>query len=50
MSSRQDLENGEHKIEQFLTYLAVKKDIASATQNQAMNVLVFYIKKFSNHL
>jgi len=45
MSSRQDLEKGEQKIEQFLTDLAVNKHIAPATQNQAMNALVFLYKK-----
>ncbi len=45
MSSRHDLENGEKKIEQFLTHLAVKTNIAPATQNQAMNALVFLYKK-----
>lgn len=45
MTSRQDLNGGERKIEQFLTYLAVEKNIAPATQNQAMNALVFLYKK-----
>jgi len=45
MTSRQDLENGEQKIEAFLTHLAVKTDVAPATQNQAMNTLVFLYKK-----
>ena len=45
MSSRDDLKDGEQKIEQFLTYLAVETDIAPATQNQAMNALVFLYKK-----
>lgn len=45
MTSRQDLNNGEQKIEQYLTYLAVKRNIAPATQNQAMNALVFLYKK-----
>jgi integron integrase len=45
MTSRQDLVNGEQKIEQFLTHLAVNKNIAPATQNQAMNALVFLYKK-----
>lgn len=44
MSSRDDLVDGEEKIEKFLTYLAVNKDIAPATQNQAMNALVFLYK------
>jgi integron integrase len=45
MKSRDDLQNGEAKIEAFLTHLAVNKDIAPATQNQAMNALVFLYKK-----
>jgi len=45
MSSRQGLKGGEQKIEQFLTYLAVETNIAPATQNQAMNALVFLYKK-----
>ena len=45
MYSRNDLENAEKKIEEFLTHLAVKMNVASATQNQAMNALVFLYKK-----
>jgi len=45
MTSRLDLVAGEQKIEQFLTDLAVHKNIAPATQNQAMNALVFLYKK-----
>ncbi len=45
MKSRQDLSNGSRKIEQFLTYLAVEKNIGPSTQNQAMNALVFLYKK-----
>lgn len=45
MKSHKDLENGEKKIESFLTYLAVKKNVAPSTQNQAMNALVFLYKK-----
>jgi len=41
MTSRQDLIDGEAKIEAFLTHLAVDKAVASSTQNQAMNALVF---------
>ena len=44
-SSRDDLKNGEQKIEAFLTHLAVKQNVAPATQNQAMNALVFLYKK-----
>lgn len=45
MSSRKDLKGGERKIEAFLTHLAVKQNVAPATQNQAMNALVFLYKK-----
>lgn len=45
MNSRDDLAGGEKKIEQFLTHLAIEKNIAPATQNQAMNALVFLYKK-----
>ena len=45
MTSREDLADGENKIEQFLTHLAIEKNIAPATQNQAMNALVFLYKK-----
>ncbi|MBF0280819.1 MAG: integron integrase [SAR324 cluster bacterium] len=45
MKSKNDLEGGEKKIEQFLTHLAVEANIAPNTQNQAMNALVFLYKK-----
>jgi len=45
MNSRKDLQNGEKKIEQFLTHLAVECNVAPSTQNQAMNALVFLYKK-----
>jgi len=45
MISRQDLINGEAKIEAFLTHLAVDKAVAPSTQNQAMNALVFLYKR-----
>ena len=44
MTSRDDMHSGEKKIEQFLTDLAVNHHIAPATQNQAMNALVFLYK------
>ena len=44
MISRQDLIEGEAKIEAFLTHLAVDKNVAPSTQNQAMNALVFLYK------
>jgi len=45
MKSREDLTGGETKIETFLTHLAVKGNVSPATQNQAMNALVFLYKK-----
>ena len=51
MKSRDDLENGEKKIETFLTHLAVNGNVAPATQNQAMNALIFlYRKVLKNNL
>jgi len=40
MKSRDDLAEGEKKIEAFLTHPAVHGNVAPATQNQAMNTLV----------
>jgi len=34
----------EQKLERFLTDLAVKKNVASATQNQAFNAILFFYK------
>lgn len=45
MNSRDDLADGEQKIEAFLTHLAVDKSVSPFTQNQAMNALVFFYKK-----
>jgi len=45
MKSRDDLKDGELKIEQFLTHLAVHEHVAPSTQNPAMNALVFLYKK-----
>jgi integron integrase len=45
MVSREDLIDGEAKIESFLTHLAVHANVAPATQNQAMNALVFLYRK-----
>lgn len=49
MKSREDLNGGEAKIEQFLTYLAVNENVAPSTQNQAMNALVFLYKRVLKH-
>ena len=45
MRSREELLPGEPKIEAFLTHLAVEGNVATATQNQAMNALVFLYKR-----
>ena len=45
MRSREDLSPGEPKIEAFLTHLPVEGNVATATQNQAMNALVFLCKR-----
>src|SRR5208282_1335561 len=45
MRCREDLGDGERKIEAFLTDLAVRGKVAASTQNQAMNALVFLYKK-----
>ena len=39
---------GEKEIEEFLTHLAVEKNVAASTQNQALNALVFLYKKILN--
>ncbi len=49
MKSREDLNGGEAKIEQFLTYLAVNENVSPSTQNQAMNALVFLYKRVLKH-
>ncbi len=35
---------GSYHINQYLTYLAVKKNVAASTQNQALNAIVFMYK------
>jgi integron integrase len=45
MQGREDLQGGEKKIEGFLTHLAVNSNLSPATQNQAMNALVFLCKR-----
>jgi site-specific recombinase XerD len=44
MKSRHDLSGGEKKIEKYLTFLARDRNVASSTQNQALNALVFFYK------
>jgi site-specific recombinase XerD len=45
MTRREDLRDGERKIEAFLTHLAVEGNVSPSTQNQAMNALVFLYKQ-----
>jgi site-specific recombinase XerD len=45
METRADLENGEAKIEAFLTDLAVRGNVSASTQNQAMKALVFLYRR-----
>ncbi|OOO01686.1 MAG: hypothetical protein USCGTAYLOR_02089 [Chromatiales bacterium USCg_Taylor] len=47
MRSREDHFPAEPKIESFLTDLAANANVAAATQNQAMNALVY--KRVLNH-
>lgn len=37
---------GEREVESFLTYLAVKRNVAASTQNQALCMLLFYIRRY----
>ncbi len=39
---------GEKEISQFISYLATKKNVASSTQNQALNAIVFLYKRVHN--
>jgi len=48
MRSREDLLPAEPRIESFLTNLAVHGYVTAATQNQAMNALVFLYKRVLN--
>ena len=49
MRSREDLFPAEPQIKALLTDLAVHGNVAAATQNQAMNALVFLYKRVLNH-
>ncbi|TVP89109.1 MAG: integron integrase [Pseudomonadaceae bacterium] len=42
---RHPLEMGPLEVNEFLTWLAVKRNVAAATQNQALNALVFLYTK-----
>jgi site-specific recombinase XerD len=39
---RHPQEMGEEEVVAFLTYLAVKRNVAASTQNQALHALVFF--------
>src|SRR5947209_20167918 len=45
MRSREDLGNGESKIEAFCTDLAVNGKVAPSTQNHAFNAMFFLYRK-----
>ncbi len=45
MRSRDDLGDGEKKIEAFLNHLTVDLHVVLSTQNQAMNALLFLYRK-----
>ncbi len=39
---------GETEISQYISFLAVKKNVAASTQNQALNAIVFLYKQVLN--
>ena len=41
---------GEQEISQYISYLAVKKNVAASTQNQALNAIVFLYKHYKQVL
>jgi hypothetical protein len=45
ITHREDLKDGESKIEAFLTHLAMAGTVSPSHQNQAMNALVFLHKQ-----
>lgn len=45
MQKREDLLGGSRLVEDFLSHLALDKEISPSTQNQAMNALVFLYKR-----
>jgi len=42
---RHPAEMGAPEVEAFLTHLAVNRDLAAASQNQALNALVFLYRE-----
>lgn len=47
-NKRHPKEMGSHEIETFLTHLAVDKNVAASTQNQAFNALLFLYREVLN--
>ncbi len=43
-NKRHPKEMGEKEIEEFLTHLAVKRKVSPATQNQALNSIIYLYK------
>ncbi len=39
---------GEREISEYVSYLAVKKNVAESTQNQALNAIIFLYKQVLN--
>ncbi|WP_305801632.1 site-specific integrase [Thiolapillus sp.] len=39
------MDMGEQEVAEFLTYLAVRRNVAASTQNQALNALVFLYRE-----
>ena len=42
---RHPMDMGEQEVAEFLTYLAVRRNVAASTQNQALNALVFLYRE-----
>ncbi len=48
-NKRHPQEMGVPEIEEFLRYLAVKRNVAASTQNQALSALLFLYRELLNH-
>jgi integron integrase len=44
-NKRHPREMGEHEVEEFLTFLATKRQVSASTQNQALSALLFLYQK-----
>ena len=47
-NKRHPKDMGEREISQYISYLAVKRNVAASTQNQALNAVVFLYKQILN--